>query len=190
MHDVTLIRNGSSCKETSTNSVWVTLKELHKNILPAQLCQHSLYYHMVMQSHVTSIHTWFGIHTLIAKIVAGLINGGFYGSNNNSCVYHWVARQVVDSMELSLPFQLEEVVQKIYYSPQQQKVKSIKYITTIITELVVVWSVCSTCTCTVKQRFLWPQLLMQRFTLLLQMLQGVVKQQELEYIRGRSVEPL
>ena len=65
-------------------------------------------------------------------------------------------------------------VQKIYYSLQQQKVKSVERVTTI-TELVVVWSVCSTCTCTVNQRFLWPQLLMQRFTLLHQMLQGVVK---------------
>ena len=50
-------------------------------------------------------------------------------------------------------------VQKIYYSLQQQKVKSVEHVTTI-TELVVVWSVCSTCTCTVNQRFLWPQLLM------------------------------
>ena len=65
-------------------------------------------------------------------------------------------------------------VQKIYYSLQQQKVKSVEHVTTI-TELVVVWSVCSTCTCAVNQRFLCPQSLMQRFTLLRQMLQGVVK---------------
>ena len=49
-----------------------------------------------------------------------------------------------------------------------------KLITTI-TELVVVWRACNTCTCTVNLRFLWPQLLMQRFMLLPQMLQGVVK---------------
>ena len=41
-----------------------------------------------------------------------------------------------------------------YYSSQQQKVTSIKRIITI-TELVVVWSVCSTLGC---QRFLWIQL--------------------------------
>ena len=46
-----------------------------------------------------------------------------------------------------------------------QEVESINRITTII-ELVVVWRVCSTYTCTVNQRFLWPQLFMQCFTLL------------------------
>ena len=51
--------------------------------------------------------------------------------------------------------------------------KKVKRITTT-TELMVVWSVSSTCTSTVNQRFLWPQLLIQRFTLLPQMLQGVV----------------
>ena len=54
------------------------------------------------------------------------------------------------------------------------KVKNVKLIATI-TELVVVCSVCSTCTCAVNQRFLWPQLLMQWFTLLPQMLQRLVK---------------
>ena len=68
--------------------------------------------------------------------------------------------------------ELVAALQKVYYFLLQQKVKSVKHITTI-TELVVVWSVCSICTCTVNQRFLWPQLLMLRFTLLLQMLQRV-----------------
>ena len=43
---------------------------------------------------------------------------------------------------------------------------------TTITELVVVWSVCSRRTA--NQSFLWPQLLMECFTLLPQMFQGVV----------------
>ena len=51
--------------------------------------------------------------------------------------------------------------------------KSIKCITNI-NELVVVWSVCSACACTVNERFLWPQLFMQRFMLLPQMLQEVL----------------
>ena len=52
--------------------------------------------------------------------------------------------------------------------------KSVKRITTIF-ELMVAWGVCSTCTCTVNQRFFWPQLLMQHFMLLPQMLQGDVE---------------
>ena len=59
-------------------------------------------------------------------------------------------------------------VWKIYYSLQQQKVKSMKCITTI-TELLVVWSVCR---CTEFLR-LW--LLMQCFTLLPLMLQEVAE---------------
>ena len=55
------------------------------------------------------------------------------------------------------------------YSLQQQKVKSVKQITTI-TELVIVWSVYSAGSCTVNQWFMWPQLVTQRFTLLPQML--------------------
>ena len=58
---------------------------------------------------------------------------------------------------------------------QRQKLKRVQRITTI-TELVVFWTVCSTCTYTVNQRFLWSQLLMQSFSMHLpQMLQGVVK---------------
>ena len=38
------------------------------------------------------------------------------------------------------------------------KSESVKHYITTITELVVVWSVYSTCTCTVNKRFLWPQL--------------------------------
>ena len=62
----------------------------------------------------------------------------------------------------------EKGVQKIYYSLQQQKMKSARI--TTITELVVVWSVCSTCmvvlVATVTHATLYA---------LPQMLQGVVK---------------
>ena len=63
-------------------------------------------------------------------------------------------------------------MQKIYGSLQQQSVNHVTILSTI-TELVVVWSVYNTCT--VNQSFLIVvQILMQCFTLLLQMLQGVV----------------
>ena len=42
-------------------------------------------------------------------------------------------------------------LQKIYYSLQQKKVKSVKRSTTI-TELVVVWSLCSVCTSVTKSK--------------------------------------
>ena len=72
-------------------------------------------------------------------------------------------------------FMIPLSTEDLLYTPcTQQKVKIMKRVTTS-TELVVVWSVCSTCTCTVYQRFLWPQLLMQRFMLLSQMLPVVVK---------------
>ena len=61
-------------------------------------------------------------------------------------------------------------IQNIYYSLQQQKAKNLKRIATI-TQFMAAWRVCSTCTWTVSQRFLWPQLLMQRLTLLLETLQ-------------------
>ena len=46
---------------------------------------------------------------------------------------------------------LGDCIQKICYSLQQQKVKSVKR-TTTITELVVVWSLCSVCTSVTKSK--------------------------------------
>ena len=64
------------------------------------------------------------------------------------------------------------MLQKIYYSLQQQEVNSVECVTTI-TELVVVWSVCSTS----KSKLLVATAThITLYTLLPQMLQGVVQQ--------------
>ena len=56
----------------------------------------------------------------------------------------------IDYPDLPITFLHKPQIQ-IYYSLQQQKVKSIKRSTTI-TELVVVWSLCSVCTSVTKSK--------------------------------------
>ena len=56
----------------------------------------------------------------------------------------WLSLFVIDARKQDVKGILRRL-QKIYYSLQQQKVKSVKSKTTI-TELVVVWNLCSICT--------------------------------------------